>query len=231
MNVLVLNCGSSSLKFRVMALDRAPAGAAHGETPGRALAGGLIERIGGPAALTFQAEGRPSLRETAPVPGHDAAVARVIAWLRGTGTGGPAPIVTSLDAVGHRVVHGGAQFVQPVLVDDRVLAAIEALEALAPLHNGPSLAGIRAARAAVGHLARVEAVPVATVEQWLNERSGLLGLSGRSRDMRDLLEHEREDPGARLAVEVFCYRARKYVGAYLAALGGAEAVVFSGGIG
>ena len=49
--------------------------------------------------------------------------------------------------------------------------------------------------------------------------------------MRDLLEHEREDPGARLAVEVFCYRARKYVGAYLAALGGAEAVVFSGGIG
>jgi acetate kinase len=85
--------------------------------------------------------------------------------------------------------------------------------------------------AIVGYLARLEGVPVDTVERWLNERSGLLGLSGRSGDMRDLLEREPHDPGARLAVQVFCYRARKYVGAYLAALGGAEAVVFSGGIG
>jgi acetate kinase len=69
------------------------------------------------------------------------------------------------------------------------------------------------------------------VERWLNERAGLLGLSGRSRDMRDLLAHEQDDPRARLAVDVFCYRARKYLGAYLATLGGADAVVFSGGIG
>jgi acetate kinase len=85
--------------------------------------------------------------------------------------------------------------------------------------------------ALVGYLARKEGVTVDEVERWLNERSGLLGLSGRSRDMRDLLARERDDPGARLAVEIFCYRARKYVGAYLAALGGAEAVVFSGGVG
>ena len=74
-------------------------------------------------------------------------------------------------------------------------------------------------------------VPAPEVERWLNERAGLLGLSGRSRDMRDLLAHERDDPRARLAVDVFCHRARKYLGAYLAILGGADAVVFSGGIG
>jgi acetate kinase len=85
--------------------------------------------------------------------------------------------------------------------------------------------------ALVGHLARTEQVPVEQVERWLNERAGLLGLSGRSQDMRDLLAREREDPRARLAVDVFCYRARKYLGAYLAVLGGADAVVFSGGIG
>src|SRR4030066_2129108 len=69
------------------------------------------------------------------------------------------------------------------------------------------------------------------VEHLLNTRSGLLGLSGRSRDMRDLLGRERDDPRARLAVEIFCYRARKYLGAYLAALGGADGIVFTGGIG
>ena len=85
--------------------------------------------------------------------------------------------------------------------------------------------------ALVGHLVRVEGVEVAEAEKWLNERSGLRGLSGGSSDMRDLLARQREDPRARLAVEVFCHRARKYLGAYLAVLGGADAVVFSGGIG
>src|SRR5205823_12571305 len=85
--------------------------------------------------------------------------------------------------------------------------------------------------ALVGQLARLEGVSVDQVEQWLNERSGLLGVSGRSRDMRDLIEHRGDDARARLAVDVFCYRAKKYLGAYLAALGGARAVVFTGGIG
>jgi acetate kinase len=85
--------------------------------------------------------------------------------------------------------------------------------------------------ALIGHLARVEDVTVAEVERWLNQRSGLRGLSGHSSDMRDLLTRQREDPRARLAVDVFCHRGRKYLGAYLAVLGGADAVVFSGGIG
>ena len=73
---------------------------------------------------------------------------------------------------------------------------------------------------------------IGEVEAWLNTRSGLLGVSGVSRDMRDVLQAERQgDTRAGLAVEMFCYRARKYIGAYLAALNGADAVVFGGGIG
>jgi acetate kinase len=83
-----------------------------------------------------------------------------------------------------------------------------------------------------GFIARREGITIAEVEDWLNTRSGLLGVSGISRDMRELLEAERQgDTQAALAVEMFCYRVRKYIGAYLAVLGGAEAVVFGGGIG
>ena len=85
--------------------------------------------------------------------------------------------------------------------------------------------------ALVGFLARKENVPVEVVEGWLNSESGLLGISGRSQDMRVLIERADTDEQARLALEVFCYRAKKYVGAYLAAMGGAAAVVFGGGIG
>jgi acetate kinase len=71
------------------------------------------------------------------------------------------------------------------------------------------------------------------VDSVLNKQSGLLGISGLTNDMRELLDEAREsdDRRARLAVEIFCYRVRKYVGAYMAALGGADALVFTGGIG
>jgi acetate kinase len=83
-----------------------------------------------------------------------------------------------------------------------------------------------------GFLADAEGTPIGEVELLLNRQSGLLGLSGLSSDMRDLLAAERDgDSHSALAVEVFCYRARKYIGAYLAALGGAQAVAFGGGIG
>ena len=87
--------------------------------------------------------------------------------------------------------------------------------------------------AVVSYLVRQEAVEAQQVEQWLNERSGLLGVSGRSRDISDLLAaaEQENDPRASLAIDMFCYRARKYIGAYLAALGGADAVIFGGGIG
>lgn len=338
MNVLALNCGSSSLKFQVFAHDPA---AASGDA--RRLARGVVDRIGDEATLAFQAEGSPATRTREPIRDHEAAVRQVLGWLAAGGAS-PRGDAIRIDAVGHRVVHGGDRFRESVLIDPDVLDAIEALETLAPLHNAPSLVGIQAARAAlgpdvpmvaafdttfhasipehayryaiphdlalthrvrrygfhglayrsvlaryaqvagaardrvtivafhlgngcsaaaikdgrsidtsmgltpleglvmgtrsgdvdpalIGYLARVEGVPAQEVERWLNERAGLLGLSGRSRDMRDLLAHERDDPRARLAVDVFCYRARKYLGAYLATLGGADAVVFSGGVG
>lgn len=84
----------------------------------------------------------------------------------------------------------------------------------------------------IAFLARQEEVDVSEVERWLNTRSGLLGVSGVSRDMRELLEAEaRRDNRAALALNMFCYRVRNYIGAYLAVLGGADAVVFGGGIG
>jgi acetate kinase len=84
----------------------------------------------------------------------------------------------------------------------------------------------------VGYLSEREKVEATEVERWLNERSGLLGLSGRSNDMRELLHAaEKEDKRAEFAIDAFCYRARKYVGAYLAVLNGADAIVFGGGIG
>jgi acetate kinase len=327
--VLVLNCGSSSLKVQILAGE--------GPTPRRLLRA-AVERLGDAARVTCEAPGVPAHRATEGLADHAAALGRVLAWAEMAGALPP------VDAVGHRVVHGGARFTRPALVDDEVLAAIEALETLAPLHNAPSLAGLRAARAVLGprppmvavfdtafhaalsesarqyaiphelaarhgirrygfhgtafrsalaryagltgrpateaalvalhlgngcsaaairagrsvdtsmgltpleglvmgtragdldpaivtFLARAEGVPADEVVGWLNERSGLRGLSGVSRDMRELLDREAADERCRLAVDVFCYRARKYVGAYLAALGGAEAVVFSGGIG
>jgi acetate kinase len=79
------------------------------------------------------------------------------------------------------------------------------------------------------HLQRAEGMTPEGLEQLLNEESGLRGVSGTSGDMRRLLASG--EPAARLAIEVYCYRARKYVGAYLAALGGADAVLFGGGVG
>jgi acetate kinase len=85
----------------------------------------------------------------------------------------------------------------------------------------------------VSFLSQREKVDAGEVERWLNEDSGLLGLSGRTNDMRELLyaATQEQDERAQLAIELFCYRVRKYIGAFLAVLGGADAIVFGGGIG
>ena len=87
--------------------------------------------------------------------------------------------------------------------------------------------------AVLDYIASKEGLTLPQVELLLNQQSGLLGISGLTNDMRDLLAeaHEHEDRRARLAIEIFCYRVRKYIGAYLAVLGGADAIVFAGGIG
>jgi acetate kinase len=78
-----------------------------------------------------------------------------------------------------------------------------------------------------------EGMTVHQLDSMLNKESGLIGISGLTNDMRELLEEAREnnDRRARLAIEIFCYRTRKYIGAYLAAMNGADAIVFTGGIG
>ncbi|WP_309669088.1 acetate kinase [Gemmatimonas sp.] len=87
--------------------------------------------------------------------------------------------------------------------------------------------------ALLDYIAGKEGLTLPQVEALLNNQSGLLGISGLTNDMRDLLAEadEHQDRRAKLAIDIFCYRARKYVGAYLAALGGADAIVFAGGVG
>lgn len=330
MNVLAINCGSSSLKFGLIDIDE------HGSEE---LARGLVDDIGGESSVDLEAGGT-ALNEAATVSDHRVAVHRVLRWLASVGYSAG----QGIDAVGHRVVHGGDRFREAAVIDDGVVEEIEAVSELAPLHNAPALSAIRtaledlgsvpavaafdtsfhrtlpehAARYAIpeslaakhkvrrygfhglahgymaerhaelvsrpleetrvvtlqlgngcsatavaggrsidtsmgltpleglvmgtrsgdvdpslmGFLARHEGVDVEEIEETLNRRSGLLGVSERSRDMRELLRAEAEgDARAALAVEMFCYRVRKYVGAYLAALDGADAVVFGGGIG
>ena len=305
--VLVLNAGSSSLKFEVLDPDS-----------GAPTLDGHLERIG--------------------TGDFAAALDDVAARLAAAGVG-----TADLRAVGHRVVHGGADFTAPVLVDDAVLRRIEGLVHLAPLHNPPAVAGIRRARASFPgvpqvavfdtaffaalpaeaatyaldrsvtdrlgirrfgmhgtshayvaqeaaaflgrpvteldqivlhlgngasaaairgghpvdtsmgltpleglvmgtragdldpgvllHLLRHGDLDVDGLEDLLHHRSGLEGLAGRP-DFRDLeAAVAAGDPAATTAYAVYCHRLRKYVGAYLAVLGGADVLTFTAGVG
>lgn len=135
--VLVLNSGSSSLKYQL--LDMAER---------RRLAVGLVERIGEASGhiehtpLTEQADGPRERTEV--IPNHDAALKAVADELARDGLGLDSP---ALAAIGHRVVHGGLRFTEPTLIDDTVCAEIERLIPVAPLHNPANLTGIRTARA------------------------------------------------------------------------------------
>jgi acetate kinase len=328
MKVLVLNCGSSTLKFQLIQT--------RGSAVERKLARGVVERIGGDSTYKFEVVGEPPQQRNVAAENHEAATVQVIGWLNSH------PNLGSVDAVGHRVVHGGDQFKSAVRIDENVIKVLDSLCDLAPLHNPSSVSGIHAARkvlgsgvpmvaafdtsfhqtmpeeaaiyalpyelstkhhlrrygfhglahqysamrygeltgkaldqinivtlhlgngcsacairngvsidtsmgytpleglvmgtrsgdldpALVAHLARHEGID--EVEKLLNTGSGLLGISGISSDMRELVAVYQENPRARLAIDVFCYRARKYLGAYLAVLQGADAVIFSGGIG
>jgi len=312
----------------------------------RRLASGQIERIGGEAIITVTAAGKEAVRSVETIRDDAAAVEYVIGWLTSNASGVPITSVGDIEAVGHRVVHGGEQFTHSTRVDDAVLRALDALIELAPLHNPHNLRGISAARAVLGpgvpqvavfdtafhhslpESAYIYAIPyqfyrryrvrrygfhgtshryvayryrqitnrtreatkiitlhlgngasacaiaggqsvdtsmgftpleglvmgtrsgdldpaildfvsakegmsLRDLDLMLNKQSGLLGISGLTADMRELLAEEAEhgDRRARLAIDIFCYRIKKYLGAYLAAMNGADAVIFAGGIG
>lgn len=328
MRILSVNCGSSTLKFDVRDV---------GPRYSEKLAHGIVDRIGRESTASLSANGE-MWRSDERAPDHSAAFDIAVGLLSGAG------LAEGLHATGHRVVHGGAQLSDPVIVDASILEAIARASELAPLHNGPALAALGAARSRLGNrlpmvatfdtafytalpdVAAVYALPrqlserfsirrygfhglahrymverfrvlrpdvaqprlitlqlgngcsatasldgraidtsmgftpleglimgtrsgdldpslplilaekagmtAQEVEWMLNHESGLLGLSGRSNDMRDILDAAKDgDVASDLAVRAFCYRARKYVGTYLAVLGGADAIVFGGGIG
>ena len=332
MKILVVNCGSSSVKYQLFGM------------PGtEVLAKGLVQRIGDPNAALEQRAGGSKIQLAEPVADHRVALLKVVELLT-KGDNAPLTDVAEIGAVGHRVVHGGEHFTETVLIDDQVVAAIEAHVTLAPLHNPPNLLGIHAARellpavpqvavfdtafhqtmprhaylyalprqlyqegrvrrygfhgtshryvtgraaaclnrptnqvnlitchlgngasiaaiengrsvdtsmgltpleglvmgtrcgdidpAVIFHLARVQQMSVDQIDRLLNKQSGLLGVSGQSNDVRELLRLAGTgNDDAALALELFCYRIKKYIGAYLAALGRLDAVVFTAGIG
>ena len=342
MNVLAINSGSSSLKFKVIEFDES-ADVTDSRRPSIRHEGS-VEAIGPAARLMLLRDGKlvtPVVREVAT---HAEAVRCMMQMLDESSKLEGRDL--HVDAVGHRVVHGGEQFREPVVIDDDVVAAIDRLAEFAPLHIPGSMAGIEGVRAllgahipmvavfdtafhrsippraatyaidldlarkhgihrygfhgiahaslagicaaavnrplaelrlitlqlgngcsataidrgcsvdtsmgftpleglmmgtrsgdvdpaVIGHLVRREGLSVDEVERLLNERSGLLGVSGLSHDMRELLSAAGGKPDSRaaLALDIFCYRIRKYIGAYLAVLGGADALVFGGGIG
>jgi acetate kinase len=343
MNVLVVNSGSSSLKFQVIAtdLDRI------GQYKDDRLCKGEVEGIGGEAIIRFQCRVGTTQTFTAPLRDISAALEFIVRYIASDKSGVTEIKSTGdVNAVGHRVVHGGEKFTESTLIDDKVLQGIEDCIELAPLHNPNNIKGIQAARELLGssvpqvavfdtafhhslpehaflyavpyhlyrrhrvrrygfhgtshryvafryralrgltreqtnvitlHLgngcsaaaikggspvdtsmgmtpleglvmgtrsgdldpaivnviARKEGLSPSEVDTLLNTQSGLLGISGLTNDMRELQAElkEHDDRRVRLAIEVFCYRARKYIGAYLACMGGADAVVFTGGIG
>ena len=132
MNVLVINCGSSSLKYQLINSDTEAV-----------LAKGICERIGIDGRLVYQKSGLDKEITEAPMPTHKQAIQMVLDALVNDKTGAIAEL-SEIDAVGHRVVHGGEKFATSTLLTEEVLKAIEECNDLAPLHNPANLIGIRA---------------------------------------------------------------------------------------
>jgi acetate kinase len=331
MKVLVLNCGSSSIKYQLFVMPAQTL-----------LAKGMIERIGDKESTIVHQDRGARQRHAINAANHEQAVAAILHRLMPENWG-VFDSESGIGAVGHRVVHGGEEFTGSVLINAAVLASIEKMSQLAPLHNPPNLAGIRAAihalpkapqvacfdtafHATIPPVAYTYALPyelyeklgvrrygfhgtshryvarraaamlgrhkygvncitchlgngssitavrdghsvdtsmgltpleglamgtrcgdidpaiifyladnaysIAATNELCNKQSGVLGISGLSNDMRTLIEeaasgHER----AQLALDVYCYRVKKYIGAYFAVLGRVDALVFTGGIG
>lgn len=135
MAVLVINCGSSSIKYKL-----------YGHAEEHLLAGGIIEGVGGERRRHLHAAGDREFEAVAEVADYRQGVAAIVKALAEWGDPPPIGDPAAIVGVGHRVVHGGDRFSESVVIDRSVIEAIESLGALAPLHNPANLAGIRAAR-------------------------------------------------------------------------------------
>lgn len=164
MNILVINCGSSSLKYQLINSDTEAV-----------LAKGLCERIGiDGSLLTHTPAGRDKVKIETPMPSHTVAIQLVIDALTDAGHG----VIKSLDeigAVGHRVVHGGEKFASSVVINDDVLKAIEECNDLAPLHNPANLIGINACKEIMPNVPMVAVFDTA-FHQTMPQKAYLYGL-------------------------------------------------------
>ncbi len=141
MNILVLNCGSSSVKFQIIETDL---DLIKSDTD-RQLARGILERIGSLSLITFEAEDQPKVKKDAPLRNHRAAIDMVLRWIISPES--KIEHINSLSdihAVGHRVVHGGEKFNRSVKITNDVISGIEDCIELAPIHNPANIKGIRA---------------------------------------------------------------------------------------
>ena len=335
MNILVINAGSSSLKYQLFDMDTQSI-----------VAKGLCERIGIDGKFTYkpQVEGKEAINAIdIPMPTHNEAIQAVLKALVDE-KNGVLKSMSEIDAVGHRVLHGGQKFTKSMLVDDTVLAAIEECIPLGPLHNPANLMGIRACAevmpgvpqvtvfdtafhqtmpkssyiyaipyeyyekysvrrygfhgtshryvsaqaikllggkaegtkvitchlgngsslaavkdgkcfdtsmgltplegvpmgtrsgsmdpAIVEFIANKEGISTSETLTMLNKKSGVLGISGVSSDFRDLDNAAAQgNERAELALEIFAYDVKKYIGSYVAAMNGVDAIVFTAGLG
>jgi len=164
MNVLVINCGSSSLKYQLINSDTK-----------EVLAKGLCERIGiEGSAITHQPAGKDKITTETPMPDHKRAVELVIEALTDANNG-VVKSLSEIDAVGHRVVHGGESFAEATLITDDVIKAIEECNDLAPLHNPANLIGIDACKALMPNVPMVAVFDTA-FHQTMPAKAYLYGL-------------------------------------------------------
>ena len=332
MKVLVINCGSSSLKYQLI-----------DSVTEVALAVGLCERIGIDGRLNHTPNGGEKVVIEQAMPDHEVAIRMVLDALTNENYG-VIKNLDEIDAIGHRLVHGGEKFTKSVIIDDEVIAGVEECSPLAPLHNPANLIGVRACQAImpgvpnigvfdtafhqtmepvaymyglpyeyyekykvrrygfhgtshsfvskraiqmlnldpdnskiiVCHLGNGSSISAVkngkvvdtsmgmtpmeglvmgtrcgdmdpTIVEYLahslnksleevmvilNKKSGVLGISGVSSDFRDLDKASNEgNERAKLAVEVISYRTAKYIGSYIAAMNGVDAIVFTAGLG
>lgn len=332
MKIFVLNCGSSSLKYQLFDMNDESV-----------LASGKIERIGmEDAILTHEPVGKSEVKLVTEILDHTTAIEKVFNYLVNE-KHGVISNAQEIEAVGHRVVHGGELFSDSVKVDEQVKAAVRSVFDLAPLHNPPNLMGIEAVEAVlpsvsnvavfdtafhqtmpkkafmypipkilykkfkvrrygfhgtshryvslkaadflqkpidelriischIGNGASVTAIDkgksvdtsmgmtpleglmmgtrsgdldpaiipyvmskvdlsMSEVNSMLNKHSGLLGVSGLSSDMRDIEDSMDNDERAKLAFDMYEYRLRKYIGAYVAIMNGVDVIIFTAGVG
>jgi acetate kinase len=173
MNILVLNCGSSSIRFQLIETDVEQIA----NNNDRRLARGHLERIGGEAVVTLHTTGREPERSTAQLRDVRAAVEFIIRWACSDVSGiSEVQSVADVHAVGHRVVHGGERFTHSLLITDEVLRGIKDCIDLAPLHNPANIKGIVAAREVFGTGLPQAAVFDTAFHQSLPERAFLYAL-------------------------------------------------------